>query len=460
MKLSTGRKILFANVPADGHFNPLTSLAAHLLEEGYEIAWYCSELYEGKIRQLGIRFFPFREALDINAQNIDTLLPERSRKKGKIAQLNFDMQEFFIKRGPEYYRDLKAVYAEFPFDLLIADCAFMGIPYVKEKMNIPVLTIGIVPLIETSRQLPPMGLGLTPLHSLLGKLFHRFLRFLVLDFLFQPSFRLMHSLLEQHGIEHGNQYLFDMCISKSDLYLQSGTPGFEYARPDLSEQIRYIGPVLPLKKWKNREPWYDPRLSSYNRVVLITQGTFEKDGSKLLEPAIEALKDSNCLLVVTTGGFGREALLKKYSAPNIIIEDYIPFDEVLPYTDVYVSNGGYGGVLLSIQHGVPMVVAGVHEGKNEINARVGYFGLGINLKTERPKPGKIRAAVEEILQQDSYRQRVKEMSREFLQYQPQVLTALYVRELLLKNSLTINHKNNQHEKKSNKAAAAGSDYRI
>jgi UDP:flavonoid glycosyltransferase YjiC (YdhE family) len=194
--------------------------------------------------------------------------------------------------------------------------------------------------------------------------------------------------------------------------------------------------------------------------VLITQGTFEKDSSKLLEPAIDALKESNCLVVVTTGGFGREALIRKYSAPNIIIEDFIPFDEVLPYTDVYISNGGYGGVLLAIQNGVPMVVAGIHEGKSEINARVHYFGLGINLKTERPKPGKIRAAVEKILNQDSYRQRVKEMSREFMQYKPQALTALYVRELLLKNSLTINHKNNQHEKKSNSTAAAGSDYRI
>jgi UDP:flavonoid glycosyltransferase YjiC (YdhE family) len=48
----------------------------------------------------------------------------------------------------------------------------------------------------------------------------------------------------------------------------------------------------------------------------------------------------------------------------------------MPYADVYVTNGGYGGTLLSIQNQLPMVVAGVHEGKNEINARVGYFQTG------------------------------------------------------------------------------------
>ncbi|KYP14612.1 MAG: hypothetical protein A1D16_00710 [Flavihumibacter sp. CACIAM 22H1] len=247
MKLQSGRRILFANVPADGHFNPLTSLAAHLLEQGYEIAWYSSDLYAGKIRRMGIRHFPFKQALDINAATIDQFLPRRKRIKGKLSLLNFDLQEFFIKRGPEYYADIVALYEEFPFDLLIADCAFMGIPYVKDKMGIPVLSIGIMPLMETSRNLAPPGLGLAPAGSWAGKLWHRLLRKLVLGLVFRPSFRLLHGLLEEQGIWHGNQNLFDLAISKSDLYLQSGTPSFEFERPDLSERIRFIGPVLPVK---------------------------------------------------------------------------------------------------------------------------------------------------------------------------------------------------------------------
>ena len=85
----------------------------------------------------------------------------------------------------------------------------------------------------------------------------------------------------------------------------------------------------------------------------------------------------------------------------------------MPYADVYVTNGGYGGVLLSIQNQLPMVVAGVHEGKNEINARVGYFKLGINLKTEKPSALQLRKSVEEILSSDVYSQNVKRLSEEF-----------------------------------------------
>jgi hypothetical protein len=40
----------------------------------------------------------------------------------------------------------------------------------------------------------------------------------------------------------------------------------------------------------------------------------------------------------------------------------------------------------AISKGVPLLVAGVREGKNDINARVDYFGVGNDLRTERPKP--------------------------------------------------------------------------
>ena len=100
---------------------------------------------------------------------------------------------------------------------------------------------------------------------------------------------------------------------------------------------------------------------------------------------LEAFQNSDYLVIVTTGGSKTVELRQRFTADNFIIEDFIPFDEVMPYCDVYITNGGYGGVLLGIEHQLPMVVAGVHEGKNEIAARVGYFKLGINLNTEHQK---------------------------------------------------------------------------
>ena len=102
----------------------------------------------------------------------------------------------------------------------------------------------------------------------------------------------------------------------------------------------------------------------------------------MIVPTLEAFKNSNTLVICTTGGSQTKELRAAYPQANFIIEDFIPFNDVMPYADVYITNGGYGGVMLGVENNLPMVVAGIHEGKNEICARVGFFKLGINLKTE------------------------------------------------------------------------------
>ena len=89
----------------------------------------------------------------------------------------------------------------------------------------------------------------------------------------------------------------------------------------------------------------------------------------------------------------------------MVIRDYVDFPRVLEFTDVFVSNGGFGGVQLSLSKGVPLVVAGINEGKSDVNARVEYARVGINLRTERPAPAAIAAAVTRILGDPGWRQR-------------------------------------------------------
>jgi UDP:flavonoid glycosyltransferase YjiC (YdhE family) len=222
-----GKKILFACVPADGHFNPLTGLAMHLKSIGYDVRWYTSGLYEQKINKLGIPYYPFVRALDINASNIEQVFPEREQCKSQVSKLNFDLINVFILRSTEYYEDIRAIHQVFPFDLMIADVAFSAIPLVKEKMGIPVIGIGIVPLTESSRDLGPAGLGLTPATSFLGKRKQAMLRWVADHVIFRRSNKVMRKIFRQYDIDPGTSNVFDTLTRKATLLLQSGTPGFE-----------------------------------------------------------------------------------------------------------------------------------------------------------------------------------------------------------------------------------------
>jgi UDP:flavonoid glycosyltransferase YjiC (YdhE family) len=426
---SAPKRILFANFPADGHFNPLTSLATTLKKQGFDVRWYTSETYKPKLEKLQIPHFPFKQAFDISKADIDTVFPERATKKSQVAKLKFDLINAFILRGPEYYADLQQIHMEFPFDLVIADCAFTGIPFVKELMKIPVIAIGVMPLMESSVDLAPTGLAITPSGSFGGKLKQAFLRKISDSLIFRTPNKVMHKMFTDFNIPHNHESVFDMLIKKSDYLLQSGTPSFEYYRSDLSNNIRFIGALLPDSNTQHKQ-WFDSRLNKYSRIVLVTQGTVEKDTRKIIEPTLEAFKDSNVLVIATTGGSNTQKLRAKYHQENIIIEDFIPFQDVMPYADIYITNGGYGGVMLGIENDLPLIVAGVHEGKNEINARVGYFKLGINLKTETPIPSQIKAAAEVIFTDPCYKNNVAVLAGEFREYNPQELCVDYVRLLL------------------------------
>ena len=427
-----GKKILFASMPAEGHVNPLTGLAKYLQAQGCDVRWYTGSTYAPKMTKLGIPLFPFRKAVEVTGGNMEELFPEREKIKGQVKKLVFDMINVFIRQAPKFIDDMQDIRKEFPFDAVVAECTFTAIPLIKKVFKIPVVGVGIVPITETSRDLPPPGLGMTPSYTFAGRLKQKFLRFITNEVLFRKANVVAYEILNSYGVEHARSNMFDINVKASDLYLQSGTPGFEYRRSDMGKNIRFIGSLLPYSAGKKATPWYDARLKQYQTIVLVTQGTVEKDAEKLLVPALEAFKNTSTLVICTTGGSQTEELRKRFPQRNLVIEDFIPFDNVMPYANVYITNGGYGGVMLGIENELPMVVAGVHEGKNEICARVGYFKLGINLATEKPTPVQIKNAVEKILANTMYRSNVEKLSKEFNRYNPGELCARYIATVLNK----------------------------
>jgi MGT family glycosyltransferase len=423
------KRILFANIPADGHFNPLTSLAVHLKEIGHEVRWYTGPSYAAKIEKLGIPRYLFKKAKEVTVHNIDAVFPERKGIKNHVKKVNFDICNYFILRAEEFFEDIQDINREFDFDIMIADSAFTGITLTREKLKKYTVTVGVYPLNVSSRDLGPTIMGLPPFTSFAGRQFQRFLKWMVDNVMLKKANEMMRSLHARHGIDMGDMNIFDAQLHASSLYLQSGAPAFEYHRSDLSKKIRYVGPLLPYPKNTTYELGFEDKIAKYKKVILVTQGTFEHDSRKLIIPALEAFKNSDYLVVVTTAGSNTDALRAAYPYDNIVIEDFIPFDAIMPYADVFVSNGGYGGVVYSICNELPMVAAGVHEGKNEICARVGYFKLGINMKTEHPSPWALKTAVEQILADETYTRNVKVMAKKFAQYNPTALVAKYVGEL-------------------------------
>ena len=123
-------KILFATMPFDGHFNPLTGIAMHLKVAGHDVRWYAGPSYIAKLERLGIPYFPFQRAIEINTDNIAEYFPERAKLSG-MALIRFEGRHIFVVNTTNFFEDVQEIDAAFPFDALFCDTAFFAMKLIK-----------------------------------------------------------------------------------------------------------------------------------------------------------------------------------------------------------------------------------------------------------------------------------------------------------------------------------------
>jgi UDP:flavonoid glycosyltransferase YjiC (YdhE family) len=169
--------------------------------------------------------------------------------------------------------------------------------------------------------------------------------------------------------------------------------------------------------------WWDEVATRQRPVVLATQGTFETDPGQLIGPTLVGLAGED-LLVIVAGVRSAEALGPGGIPGNARIAPFIPFGLAMPQVDLFVTNGGFGGVHYALAHGVPLAIGA---------SRVARVGAGINLKTARPPAAQVRDAVRMALQDPRYRQAARRLQAELAQHDAPTEAALLLERLAVTN---------------------------
>src|SRR5208282_5058266 len=122
--------------------------------------------------------------------------------------------------------------------------------------------------------------------------------------------------------------------------------------------------------------------------------------------------EPDVLVVATAGGRPIDAIPGPLPS-NARVSSFLPFEWLLPKVDALVTNGVYGSVNQAMSFGIPLVSAGMTEDKADVNARVAWSGVGLNLATNEPTQEALRAAVRTVLDRPAYRMRASQMADEF-----------------------------------------------
>jgi UDP:flavonoid glycosyltransferase YjiC (YdhE family) len=196
----------------------------------------------------------------------------------------------------------------------------------------------------------------------------------------------------------------------ADAVAQFTVPSFEYPRSDAPASLHFIGPLSATGPQAPRPDWWGD-LDGARPVIHVTQGTIaNQDYAQVIAPTLEALAGEDVLVTVATGGRPLDTL--PALPANVRAAEFLPYDELLPRTDVFVTNGGYGGIQCALRYGLPIVATGGKEDKPEVGARVAWSGVGRRIRTERPTPAALRRDVLAVLNQPRYRQASRRVAAE------------------------------------------------
>jgi MGT family glycosyltransferase len=396
-------EILIASLSPLGHIGPLLNIAQGLVDRGDRVTVLSSADHAAKIRAIGATPRAIPPEADFDMTRLDIDLPGRVDTSG-IKRVNFDIVRLFVQPMPHQARALIQVTAQTRFDAIVVDAGFFGIlPFLlgDREARPPVLAYATTPLMLSSRDTAPSGMGLQPSSTRTGRLRNRALNALSQKVLLRESQKAVNHLLNNMNSRPLPMFILDSGLL-ADRYISPTVPEFDYPRSDLPAHVRHVGAVHPGPSEGFRPPPWWSQLDGDRPVVHVTQGTIDNaDLGRLLQPTIDALGGEEVIVVATTGG----RAVSQLGVPlpmNTYVAEHIPHDVLLPKVDVMVTNGGYGAVQRALSMGVPLVVAGNTEDKPEVAARVAWTGAGVNLKTGTPTPAAVRAAVREVLNDGRY----------------------------------------------------------
>lgn len=389
---------LFASIPQPGHTAPLLPIARELTSRGHQVTWCGGREFADQIRSTGAEFTPLSESIDHNGRSVDEVFPERTKLRG-IAKLRYDLCAVFIEPIPVQLADLRRLQ---PADLIVHDMAFGGAPAFAALGGPPSISVGIGPMTLASPHTAPFGLGLQPGTGAASRLRNRALQAL-LD---KVILREVHDRQAEVQRSLGLEPTRGLGGLSPYLHLHNGLAEFEHPRPDLPAQVHFVGALVDPLPSKEVPSWWADVETADRPIVHVTQGTVaDTELGDLVLPTLHALADLDVLVVASVG----RQVIDDVPA-NARVAPFLPYDRLLPKLSVMVTNGGFGGVQRALSHGIPLVVAGVTEDKPEVAARIARAGVGVNLRTGKPKPAAIRAAVRRLLETSEIRSNAQRMA--------------------------------------------------
>jgi zeaxanthin glucosyltransferase len=384
--------------PGTGHLNPMTSLARCLQRRGHRVVLFGIADTERKVRAAGVEFRLIGEQ-EYPPGTLARLDQELSRKRG------LNTFRFTVERVRNYtrmvLRDGPAAVTDARVDALLVDEADMA-GSVAEFLNIPFVSIACFPPLMRDECIPPFCFGwrygTTPFSRLRNRLGAALLRRIA-----SPIFTLVNEQRRAWGLvplEHPADALSRLA------QIAQLPEALEFPVSNRPAELHYTGPFVDAEV---REPvafeW--ERLDG-RPLVYASMGTLQNRSDKIFRTIANACAGLDAQLVLSLGGGMNPEELGELDGDPVVVS-YAPQLELLKRASAVITHAGLNTTLEALAEGVPLVAIPLGNDQPGVGARIAYRKAGIVIPYRKLSVKRLRTAVADVLEQNSYRRAAREI---------------------------------------------------
>jgi MGT family glycosyltransferase len=373
-------KFVFVVPPLTGHVNPTLSIGAELLERGHEAAWISlDENLSAKLPVGGELLLIQYDQTDEEKRESENYLDIISKKiVYGIDSIKFLYDDVLIPLNRHCYNGIVALLETYQPDMVIGDHQLFAAAVAAKKLNLPYSTSVTAPAaVKMMDELPKV---------------HEWQVNKIIE------------LQKELGVTENRS------LASSDLLTLVLTSKYFFGEMDLPSNYQFTGPVLTERRISCEFDW-DRLKSSTKKKILVSIGTtFDHDHKKaFFQKVIDAFKDEELTVVVVS-----DPQLFDSWPENFMVYQQVPQLDLLPHLDGVVCHGGHNTVSETLLNGLPLVVIPIAYDQSHVAGRVVRTGAGERLNFNRFKANHLNEAVQQILNNPSYREAAQIIRHSFI----------------------------------------------
>ena len=363
-------------IPAAGHTNPTLEVVRLLTEAGHHVRYYSFELFREKLEAVGA------EVITVDEYCAEMKLgPEAGARIAKdtafatevLADTTLAVDDALLEDLRTYQPDVVVADSMAMWGKLLA--IKLGVPYVCSTTTFAFNQHSAKVMKQSLWDLVKLLLGMGKINRQLKRL--------------QDRGYAVNSILDV--VQNDNDTT--TVVYTSDY--------FQPCADTFSDRYAFVGPSV-------REAAPLPRTSDRKRVY-ISMGTVNNDMPALYRTCIEALADQY-ELILSVGQSVNVADLGELP-PHVTAAQHVDQMAVLADCDAFLTHCGMNSVSEALYCSVPLVLFPQTAEQQGVANRTAELGAGVMLG--KPNTAGIRAAIDQVINDGSYRQAAAKISKTF-----------------------------------------------